>query len=48
MDVQTTENTTKNKTGQIFTDEEYESLKKIENNKEEENDGIDWGFGKTL
>ena len=40
----TTGNETKVKVGQIFTDEEYDSLKKVEN-KKEENEGIDWGFG---
>ena len=43
----TTENETKVKVGQIFTDEEYNSLKKVEN-KSEESEGIDWGFGEIL
>ena len=42
----TTDNSTKVKVGQIFTDEEYDSLKKVEN-KKEETEGIDWGFGKN-
>ena len=41
------ENETKIKVGQIFTDEEYASLKKVEK-KPEESEGIDWGFGKEL
>lgn len=43
----TIENETKVKIGQIFTDEEYDSLKKVEN-KSEESEGIDWGFGKKI
>ena len=46
MAAATTENETKVKVGQIFTDEEYESLKKVED-KSEESEGIDWGFGKN-
>ena len=42
----TTQNEAKVKVGQIFTDEEYDSLKKVEN-KNEENEGINWGFGKN-
>ena len=38
-------NTTAVKVGQIFTDEEDESLKKVEQNSEP-SEGIDWGFGK--
>lgn len=41
-----TESEAKVKVGQIFTDEEYESLKKGETKTSEESEGIDWGFGK--
>ena len=47
MDTTTSENTTAVKAGQIFTDEEYDSLKKTEKKTEGSNDGIDWGFGKV-
>ena len=47
MEMTTTENEVKVKVGQIFTDEEYNSLKKVEK-KSEEIEGIDWGFGESL
>ena len=45
-DTVTTENTAAIKSGQIFTDEEYNSLKKVEKKPEQSSEGIDWGFGK--
>lgn len=46
INVQPSKSTAENKVkvGQIFTDEEYDSLKKVANDNEK-SDGIDWGFG---
>ena len=46
-EMKTSENETKVKVGQIFTDEEYDSLKKVEQ-RSEESEGIDWGFGMSV